>query len=336
MSLSTQHSTLTSLQDDYDEDNKDEKESTSIPYSKRQIKDVRMHRMGCSSDTTALTRLCLLAIFETGDLGLYAGTEVSSGNISAFNKVPYSFAIRKRKAKLKLRRSGKGDTDKDGEAVQFEDSNMYSIARVVGGGLNGYTGMIVSGPRPIFISSSRSSPFVIPLTFPELPHANLGTFSIAPFNVGSGSTQSRVVGISALWREFEDVGLIRNLRPSILGIYRQIDNLEIHSGGTLSSKKVAVKKTVHKCIEIKDSTQNVIEQALLKKKTHLLATSQPLEVAFNREVQTPEEIEIDNGLYSRFYPTPMLTDSCFQPNEQYGPDPVLMDRKYQLSLVQGM
>ena len=128
----------------------------------------------------------------------------------------------------------------------------------------------------------------------------------------------------------------RNLRPSILGIYKQIDNLSIHSGGALSSTKLSTKRTVHKCKEIGNVTQDMIEQALLKKKTHVLTTSYPIETVFNREVQTNEEIEFDNTMYSRFYPTPMLTESYFQPSERYGPDPLLTDRKYQLSIIQGM
>ena len=111
--------------------------------------------------------------------------------------------------------------------------------------------------------------------------------------------------------------------------------LKLHPGAMVASKKLTVKKTVHKCLEIQAGyTRNKMEEALLKKKTTVLATSEPVELPFMREVLNQEEANEDEEVFSRFFPTQMM-DSCYQPDAKYGADPILVDRKYRLTLVQG-
>jgi len=134
---------------------------------KKHVREIRVHRMQqIDRKHDALSRLCLVAMFEAGDFGLYRATETISGCIAGFLKVEYASAIRKRKAKMKLRRTIWNEPAAN-DAVEFEDSNMYSMTRV--DSINGYSGLVISGPRPVFVSASAGYPFAIPITFPELP-----------------------------------------------------------------------------------------------------------------------------------------------------------------------
>jgi hypothetical protein len=135
---------------------------------KKHIREIRMHRMSqLTRGDIEISRLCIVAMFESGDFGLYRASEGETHEIvHGFLKVEYASAIRKRKAKLKLRRTIWNEPSAN-DAVEFEDSNMYSMARVEN--LNGYSGIVISGPRPVFISASAGLPFAVPLTFSELP-----------------------------------------------------------------------------------------------------------------------------------------------------------------------
>ena len=82
-----------------------------------------------------------------------------------------------------------------------------------------------------------------------------------------GEKGESISGVTTLWREIEDMGVSRNLRPSSLGVYREIPSLSFHSGGSLSSQQLAVERTVHICKEIANVTENKIEQHFLKTKT---------------------------------------------------------------------
>ena len=79
-----------------------------------------------------------------------------------------------------------------------------------------------------------------------------------------------IVGISSLWREFEESAVSRNRRTATLGIYREIPNTVIHDGGIVSSRKLNVRSTVHKCLEMVSRSENRTEKALLKKKTFVV------------------------------------------------------------------
>lgn len=145
-------------------------DDTHIESYKKHIREIRVHRMRRMNYDEEVSRLCLVAMFEAGDFGLYRATETISGLISGFLKVEYASAIRKRKAKMKLRRTIWNEPSSN-DAVEFEDSNMYSMTRVES--LNGYSGLVISGPRPVFISALAGYPFAIPITFPELPCISL-------------------------------------------------------------------------------------------------------------------------------------------------------------------
>lgn len=87
---------------------------------------------------------------------------------------------------------------------------------------------------------------------------------MTPFKVGN------VIGISSLWREFEESAVSRNRRTATLGLYREIANTIIHDGGIVSSRKLNVRSTVHRCLEMVSRSDNKIEKALLKKKTFVV------------------------------------------------------------------
>jgi hypothetical protein len=98
--------------------------------------------------------------------------------------------------------------------------------------------------------------------------SNVGTYSVTPFRAGN------VVGFSSLWREFEESGVSsRDLRTATLGIYREVPNTIIHDNGVVSSRKLAVGSTIHKCLEMVSSSEDKIEKALLKKKTFVVRSS---------------------------------------------------------------
>ena len=61
-----------------------------------------------------------------------------------------------------------------GEPKDAEDPSLYSMCRV--SGLDGRNGLLVSGPRPFFLSVEKGYPVFLPIAFPELPYGSSGFF----------------------------------------------------------------------------------------------------------------------------------------------------------------
>jgi hypothetical protein len=71
----------------------------------------------------------------------------------------------------------------------------------------------------MFLSSAAGCPFVVPLSFPELPYVNAGSYCVVPFVAGG------VRGLCSLWRELDGKQSWSNSttqRPASLCLYRDL------------------------------------------------------------------------------------------------------------------
>ena len=200
-------------------------------------------------------------------------------------------------------------------------------------------GVLVAGNDAVIITAVQGMPSVLPLGFPEVPFINYGQHCITPLQVGS------VNAITVLWFEWDDLELIKNpttptavagvnkaARAATFGIYQQINNIEIYPHSDVSIKRIPVGRTIHRFSEILNRTDDRTQQALLEKKTFVLACSVEKKQGFLPSVLTEEELQEDSELYERYYTS---LESFCQPDENYGKPPLISSRLHTLALLQG-
>ena len=206
-------------------------------------------------------------------------------------------------------------------------------------------GVLVAGNDAVIVTAVQGMPSVLPLGFPEVPFINYGQHCITPLQVGS------VNAITVLWFEWDDLELIKNpttttttttstavagvnktTRAATFGIYQQINNIEIYPHSDVSIKRIPVGRTIHRFSEILNRTDDRTQQALLEKKTFVLACSVEKKQVFLPSVLTEEELQEDSELYERYYTS---LESFCQPDENYGKPPLISSRLHTLALLQG-
>lgn len=330
-------------------------------------------RSASSSDNSDRDRLCLVAIFDSGDVVVYYAKE-EGGYAGCFTKLNHTVVTRRPKNKAFRLRRGTG-TGGDGSALRssvFGGAEAMTIASEErrfdtygedgigtswpkpwvsnGSGGEGSVGtfhtsteilnsfklhctddilggsaVLIPGTRPCVLVSHKGLPQLIPLGFPELPYSNAGAFSVAPLHVRS------VSGTLTLWQEFEG-----NQSRRVFGMYQAQSDDCTYPGSIATLKKVHAGMTVHFCVEVKPVADltlgEEIENALLKKKTFLLACSEIVETPFLSSVLTEEEIQKEQEQHDRFFND--LNSFC-QPDTKVGPAPKLQSRRYKLVLMQG-
>lgn len=310
-------------------------------------------------DDPVRSTLCLALLLSTGDLITYTAAENSTGVVHAFHKIDQCPVVNKRAADAtKLVRS----TSMDGTATLPDASGESGISTHHGAYLSsteytsrggpwlsalsivagGRSGILVSGNDTVIITSVQGLPTVLPLGMPEVPCINYGHHSLVPFQVGGTNA------VAALWFECEDIETLKNHqvasaattaatgtitnRAATLGIYQQVEGLELFPGGVLSVKRVAVGKTTHRVAEIQNRTDDRTQQALLEKKTFLLACSEELKQPFLPSVLTEAELQEDSELYERYLTS---LESFCQPDLSVGQAPPILQRQHTLALLQG-
>jgi hypothetical protein len=292
--------------------------------------------------------LCLTLLFSTGDLVVYRAVEVN-GFIAAFHKIDQCPVTNKRAPDgSKLARGF--STDSTAGANGYADTAVSHIAYLNSAeyklrtGPNlcyvatrgaGRDGILVAGNDALFVTNAQGLPTILPLGFPEVPCINYGQHCLVPFQVGA------VNGIASLWFEWEDLDYLKNpaaavankaTRPASLGIYQQVDGLEVYPAGSVSVKRVHVGKTVHGIVEVQNRTDDRTQQALLDKKTFLVSCSEESKQPFLPSVLTEDELQEDSELYERYFTS--LNSFC-QPDNTVGQAPPVSMRVHTLALLQG-
>jgi hypothetical protein len=184
------------------------------------------------------------------------------------------------------------------------------------------SGLLIPGIKPLALISFKAYPTLIQLGLPELPFSNTGLYVTASFKLADSCN-----GIVTLWQEDEGV-----LPRRMVSLYQEVPNQLIFPQSQIACKRLETKKTVNHCIEILPKTDDKTEQALLQRKTFLLACSEVLKTPFVPNVMTEEEIEFEEANYDRFFSD--LT-SFAQPDPSLGPAGELETQQHKLVLVQG-
>lgn len=331
----------------------------------RGLVDVHLHRLQATtlvngksgdSDSISNSRLCLVALFDCGDVGVYFATE-HMGAGRCFTKLEHGVVTRRPRNGPRQRRgfgpgsagivressmdsSGSG-SPRAGMAMEghlssgfggghvatprTDDTLLVSAAFRMScvSNLNGSTGILVPGMRPCLLTQDKSNfPCLIPFGFPELPFSNAGAYSLSPLEIGD------VSGVATLWQEQEESAEQRR----VLGMYQEVDGLIVMPSALGTVKKSLTEQTVHFCSELLCVTDDKTEKALLQKKTFVVACSEEEESEFEPNVLNEAEIEKELASYDRFVND--LTSFC-QPDPKVGAAPKQKTRRYKLSLVQG-
>mmetsp|Transcript_20261 Transcript_20261/g.20377 ORF Transcript_20261/g.20377 Transcript_20261/m.20377 type:complete len:571 (+) Transcript_20261:3-1715(+) len=90
--------------------------------------------------------------------------------------------------------------------------------------------------------------------------------------------------------------------------------------------------TVHKVLELMCKTDDKTQQAMLRKKTFVLACSEEIPREFTAETVSEADREADSEQYDRFYPE--MQGFC-QPDVNVGAAPKFIERQYKVVVVQG-
>jgi hypothetical protein len=290
--------------------------------------------------------LTLALLLSTGDLVTYRGVE-AGGYLCAFHKVDQTSVSNKRAPEgTKLSNTVEADAADDmavaernaalktflGSADYLSRAgSSFSLAPAVSGARDG---ILVTGNDALMITSAHGLPMIVPLGFPEVPLINYGHHSVVPLCVGG------IAGIAALWFEWEDLDSLkspstaagRSHRAATLGIYKQAPGLEVFPAGGVSVKRLQVGRTVHRVVEMQNHSDDRTQQALLEKKTFLLACSAERKQPFLPSVLTEEELQEDSEMYERYFTN--LNSFC-QPDPSVGQPPMIAAREHSLALVQG-
>jgi hypothetical protein len=134
--------------------------------------------------------------------------------------------------------------------------------------------------------------------------------------------------IVTLWQETasEQTALRRNL-----GIYYSSADSTIFNDNLAVADKLEVSSTVNFISELLPRSDDKTEQALLQKKTYILACSENIKKPFTNSVLTPEELKIEEESFERFFYD--LTSFC-QPDTTLAPAPLLESPQHKLVLAQ--
>jgi len=335
-----------------DDDNINESNNKCV--SGRYVEDILLIRLNKDDGPFESSRLCFIALLDSGDLGVYHTTELSS-DIVCFSKIEHNAITRKR------RRMNKDKKEKSNNDINTTNSNLKisSSSKVTGSAgdnskvlkpsidlgdewlsanklsyiplINGGNAVIVSGIRPHIIMNSSGLPSVMPVGLPEIPYFNNGHYIVEQLHVGKTS------GLVTLWQETEVNDSKGTTKQSTLGLYIEIPD-QIHlDGGIISFKKVHVGMTVHQVTEVQPRTDERTEQELLNpnnnpnRRTYLLLCSEEVKTPFLASILTDEEKQKEAELYERFFPD---LDSFCQPDKAVGAPPPLKTRKYKIAFIQ--
>lgn len=316
-----------------------------------ETKLVRLYEDELFVGVQARSTLCLAMLLSTGDLVTYSAVENSQGTMLAFHKIDQCPIVNKRSpdaAKLVRSVSNDGVTEPENGAVGSVSAQhsayLSSVEYTTRGGpmlsalpvlVGGRGGILVSGNDATFVTTVQGRPKTISLGLPEVPCINYGHHSLVPFQVGN------INAVAALWFECEDIETLKNPqaaaacipnRAATLGIYQQVDGLELFPGACVSVKRIAVGKTTHRLTEIQNRSDDRTQQALLEKKTFLLACSEELKQPFLPSVLTETELQEDTELYERYLTS---LESFCQPDSTVGQPPAVLQRLHTLALLQG-
>jgi hypothetical protein len=255
----------------------------------------------------------------------------SPSHSSFFVKLEHSVVTRKRKNRYRKKNTVLNGAN---SSSQFSrDSEDMCPQRIqVARSTDGRTTVLVSGSRPLMVSNDSGIPFLAPIGLPELPFSNSGTYILAPFCVGP------VKGIASLWVENEDVphgggapSLTESKKQSALQLYQEVPGLICYPGGVVSARKMHTGVTTHRCVELLAKSEDSTEQALLKRRTFVLACSTEKKVPFLASVLTDAEKEKEESFYDRFFPS---LESFAQPDLTVGAAPDLSIREHKLVIMQ--
>ena len=333
--------------------------------SDRVLLDARFVRLGRSDSPLELSKLCLMLVLESSDVIVYyladshrpkspqaagAGTGTGIGTTlgvpspshsSFFVKLEHSVVTRKRKNRYRKRNimlNGANSSDAHmrgpGSSQFSRDMEDMCPQRIqVSKSMDGRTTVLVSGSRPLVVSNDSGIPFLAPIGLPELPFSNSGTYILAPFCVGS------VKGIASLWVENEDAphtaggapSLSESKKQSSLQLYQEVPGLICYPGGVVTARKMHTGVTTHRCVELLAKSEDSTEQALLKRRTFVLACSTEKKVPFLSSVLTDAEKEKEESFYDRFFPS---LESFAQPDLRVGAAPDLSIREHKLVIMQ--
>lgn len=284
-----------------------------ITKKPRLLCNARMEQLD-SVDGSSL--LCIVGVLDTYDVLIYYAIEENS-QIIFFKKYEHCIVTRKR-SKLSTPFTFGSEIKTYGSMVLHDYAIHTSTT----------SNIFVSGPNPVCISMKQGLPSILPISLPELPYANTGTYLVSPITSGN------VNGLAVLWQERDDVdGEIKVSKEATIGLYQSIESEDFISPfSSVSLKKVKIGLTSHRCVEILPRSDDVTDQMLLKQKTFVLICSEEVQHQFNPRVLSNEEIEEERSNYDRFFPDLV---SCFQPEGEIAPAPPVIDRQYKLVLVQG-
>lgn len=300
--------------------------------------DVRMCVIGRGIDRSVtdkysgrIERLTIVACLDSADVVLYTRNG-SSGSLSTFIKVSHSVVSRRPKRRMKLKRSfvshSSGQVPPASDANPLDNPLMYNLRDFTN--LDGRQGVLCSGLRPLIVVNDTGLPSLLPISFPELPFASTGYYSVTPICCAGGSHR----GICSLWVEVKSRGdIVNNIAPalpptrhpslkpgfqpplplqpkppsysvaSILGIYREISGLTLLPNSSITFKKSYIGRTVHHIQEVLPKTDDKIQLSLLKYKTFVLSSSLEAEDDFKENVLTEEEMAEDKAHYDRYFPS---------------------------------
>ena len=331
----------------------------------RTLVDARFMTIGPSDRRCQISTLCLIVVLDSSDVIVYhlssdaqnnrctAGASAESNTDcdldtvrqSFFVKVEHSIVTRKRKNRARRRNpltsTINGDASastssssslmtstglKDATYVRdFEDMNVQRIKELRG--MDGSISALVSGSRPLVVRNDSGVPFIGPLGSPELPFSNSGTYLLAPLCVG------QMKGMASLWTESDDCPSsgTDSRKQGTLQLYQEIPGLICYPGSITTAKKTHSGVTTHHCTELMGRSEDSTEQALLKRRTFVLACSTEKKVPFLYSVLTNEEKEKEETFYDRFFSN---LESFAQPDPNTGAAPELSIREYKLVIMQ--
>ena len=274
--------------------------------------DLRLVRLGPAGKKRDASRLCLSILSSNDDLSVYCGNEVE-GRMNFWSRLEHASITRKRRSRL----------SRGGDDAEFS-SNCKLVYMP---DMDGRNAVSVSGAFPLVIFNDSGLPHVMPLSLPELPFVNAGTYMVQPLKVGD------IAGVASFWQEHEIIDSAKTqTKQSILGIYQTTPGLQVLGAQDfVTVKRISARSTVHRMQEIQARTDDKTEQALLKKKTYVLSCSDEVRRPFLPSVLTKEEQEREESTYDRFH---LDFTSFAQPDRASGAPPPTVGRQYKLAILQ--
>ena len=312
--------------------------------------DVRLASVPLTNDyENELSALCLIGIFDTGDVLVYHNPYPQTAG-STFVKVEHSVIthrFRHKHTKFKVSHNvshnhtaGSGMGERDGDKIvrfdtpttprsfghnydpSFTFTNLINYRLESIADLAQSSGVLIPGPRPVAVLNYKGRPTVLPLCLPELPYTNPGLYRVSALTVDG------LTVLVMLWQE--SAGDSMAVRRT-LGLYYQPSEAILYTNSILTASKCEVSSTVHFLAEMLNLTDDKKEQALLQKKTYIMACSDTVQKPFSPSVLTDEEKKLEEENYDRFFTD--LTSFC-QPDETIAPSPLLDTSQYKLVLAQ--